>query len=487
MSQEDYLAWLDVTSNVAGADVFIDDKSVGAVGKTPLPARTSSPASTRSGSAPRATTSTRRRSTSRPARTRRSRRSLKGSPLGQLDVVGLGIEDSRHPARRQGAVRARPVPQERAARAITRSTVTRPGYKPYTKRITIQPKPETSVKMHQAPKPGRGDAVVAYVRRGRVRRRRHLRRPAGERPARRAPEGDRGRHAAARLQRSAVPARQDLLDLGRRGVRARRHHRADGDLLHVPRQGASDARADRCSRDRAAARGRLRRTRASAWRCTGEAHLILLRARARRPASGPTSTISPTRRGCTRRTSRASARRTTASRSSVRPTSRRRRAQLAVVSTDAPTYSTISYDAKGGSKIGDNVLKLGQHFIVSLRREADPRHRRCGQVALVEKAIDCRQDRGRVGPGELRRPTRVPGHAADRPRRTPARPVHRRPRRGAATPNCSSSTASNMVELRRAPTRPACRCRLPRSPPTRTTLWVWTQDRLVLSRTTSSQ
>jgi hypothetical protein len=64
---------------------------------------------------------------------------------------------------------------------------------------------------------------------------------------------------------------------------------------------------------------------------------------------------------------------------------------LAVVSTDSPTYSTIQYDAKGGSKIGDNPLKLGQHFITSLSEKPILVSDGAGKIALVEKAIDSGQ------------------------------------------------------------------------------------------------
>lgn len=64
---------------------------------------------------------------------------------------------------------------------------------------------------------------------------------------------------------------------------------------------------------------------------------------------------------------------------------------LAVVSTDSPTYSTIVYDPKGTDKVGDNPLKLGQHFIVSLSEKPILVNDGMGHVALVEKAIDAGQ------------------------------------------------------------------------------------------------
>ena len=36
MSEEGYLGWVDITSNVPGAEIYMDDKSVGAIAKTPL-------------------------------------------------------------------------------------------------------------------------------------------------------------------------------------------------------------------------------------------------------------------------------------------------------------------------------------------------------------------------------------------------------------------------------------------------------------------
>ena len=65
--------------------------------------------------------------------------------------------------------------------------------------------------------------------------------------------------------------------------------------------------------------------------------------------------------------------------------------ELAVVSTDAPTLSTISYDAKGGDKVGGSPAKLGQYFIASLGEKPILVNDGMGHVALVEKAIDAGQ------------------------------------------------------------------------------------------------
>jgi hypothetical protein len=41
--------------------------------------------------------------------------------------------------------------------------ITRPGYKPLVKLITVTAKAETSLKVNMAPEPGHGDAIAAYI------------------------------------------------------------------------------------------------------------------------------------------------------------------------------------------------------------------------------------------------------------------------------------------------------------------------------------
>ncbi len=62
--------------------------------------------------------------------------------------------------------------------------------------------------------------------------------------------------------------------------------------------------------------------------------------------------------------------------------------RLAVVGNSAPTYSTLAFDAKGGSALGPNPQKLGQHFIVSLDEQPILVTDGMGRVALVAAAID---------------------------------------------------------------------------------------------------
>jgi len=87
---------------------------------------------------------------------------LKGSPLGRLDVVGLGIEDSQIMLDGKELCDHGPCIKNVPEGDHT-LTVTRPGFKSYTKKITIQAKQETSVKLIEAPEESRSDAIVAYV------------------------------------------------------------------------------------------------------------------------------------------------------------------------------------------------------------------------------------------------------------------------------------------------------------------------------------
>jgi hypothetical protein len=160
MSQDSYLSWLDVTSNVAGADFYIDDKSVA---PRKAPAGTNVPPGkhtvwvTAEGYDEYQETID-----VAPGQNYTVKAILKGSPLGRLDVVGLGIEDSRIELDGKELCDHGPCIKNVPEGDHT-LTVTRSGYKPYTRRITIQQRQETSVKLYQAPEQGHKDAIVAYA------------------------------------------------------------------------------------------------------------------------------------------------------------------------------------------------------------------------------------------------------------------------------------------------------------------------------------
>ena len=172
------LGWVEVTSNVPGADIYIDDKSVGAVAKTPHVAEHQARQAHVLGHAPRATTSTKievevvpgEHARGEGARSR-ARRSASSTS------IGLGIEDSTIYIDGKVACERGPCLKALPAGRPHRRASSDPGYKSYRAASTIQAKTETTIKVALAPKPSRGDAVVAYILAARLRRRRRLPRP----------------------------------------------------------------------------------------------------------------------------------------------------------------------------------------------------------------------------------------------------------------------------------------------------------------------
>jgi len=161
MSEEDYLGWLEIKSNVPGAEIYLDDKNVGAIGKTPFSGNFK-PGKHKVWIRADGYDEVENDIEIIAGETHEINATLKGSPVGYLNVRGTGIEASeilvdgevvcpRGPCRR---------PIQEGRRKIT---IRRPGYKPYTTTIEVQAKTEISIKPNLTKRPGRGDAVVAYV------------------------------------------------------------------------------------------------------------------------------------------------------------------------------------------------------------------------------------------------------------------------------------------------------------------------------------
>lgn len=161
MSQQSFLGWVEITSNVPGADIFIDDKTVGAVGRTPL-SQNIKPGKHTFWITADGYDEYRQDVEVIPNETHTIKAQLKGSPVGKLNVTGLGIEDATIFV--DGKVLCERGPCLKSLQQGEHTiTVTRPDFKPYTKRITIQAKTETQVRITLAPTPSRSDAIVAYV------------------------------------------------------------------------------------------------------------------------------------------------------------------------------------------------------------------------------------------------------------------------------------------------------------------------------------
>ena len=161
MAQQSDRGWVEITSNVPGADIYIDDKSVGAVGKTPL-SQNIKPGKHTFWISAEGYDEYKEELDVVAGETHAVKAQLRGNPVGKLEVRGAGIEDSRIYV--DGKLLCERGPCLRSVPEGDHTvTVSRDGYKSYTRRITIQAKATISVKVSLAPTPSRSDAVVAYI------------------------------------------------------------------------------------------------------------------------------------------------------------------------------------------------------------------------------------------------------------------------------------------------------------------------------------
>jgi hypothetical protein len=161
MAPASYLGWVEISSNVPGADIYIDDKAVGAIGKTPLAQNLSKGKHTFWISA-EGYDEVRQEVEVVPNEVTTIKAQLKGAPVGRLNITGAGIEDAT--IELDGKVLCERGPCLKSiAQGDHTVTVSRPGFKPYHKTITVQAKTETQVRVTLAPVPGRGDAIVAGI------------------------------------------------------------------------------------------------------------------------------------------------------------------------------------------------------------------------------------------------------------------------------------------------------------------------------------
>jgi hypothetical protein len=161
MAQESSFAWVTIASNVPKSDVYIDDKTVGAVGSTPW-SQQIKPGKHTFWISKEGYDEYTETIDITPGDTKQVMGTIKGTPVGKIAVTGFGIEDSQIFV--DGKVLCERGP---CLRSVPQGDhvvlVTREGYKPYERRITIEAKAETQLKVTLAPKPSRSDAVVGYV------------------------------------------------------------------------------------------------------------------------------------------------------------------------------------------------------------------------------------------------------------------------------------------------------------------------------------
>ncbi|HMG21552.1 MAG TPA: PEGA domain-containing protein [Kofleriaceae bacterium] len=161
MSQQSFLGWVEISSNVPGADIFIDDKTVGAVGRTPL-SQNIKPGKHTFWISADGYDEYHQEIDVIPNETHAIKAQLKGAPVGKVNITGLGIEDATISV--DGKLLCERGPCLKSLQQGDHViTVTREGFKTYSKRIVIQAKTETQLRITLAPTPSRSDAIVAYV------------------------------------------------------------------------------------------------------------------------------------------------------------------------------------------------------------------------------------------------------------------------------------------------------------------------------------
>lgn len=161
MSEASFFGRVEITSNVPGAEVYADDRTVGAIGKTPLKTEFK-PGKHKIWVTAEGYDEVEKELDVIAGETAEVAITLKGGPVGYVYVRGQDIEQSSIWA--DGELLCERGPCRKALReGWHRVTVSRDGYKSYTRRIEVQAKTETSIKVSLAKKPSRSDAIAAYA------------------------------------------------------------------------------------------------------------------------------------------------------------------------------------------------------------------------------------------------------------------------------------------------------------------------------------
>jgi hypothetical protein len=161
LSEEDYLGWLEIRSNVPGASIFLDDKAAGAIGKTPFSGNLKPGKHTVWISAD-GYDETEQQVEIIAGETHEINAQLSGSPVGYLDIRGSGLDSAR--VYIDGEMVCERAPCRKPVKEGTRTiAIARDGYKTYRTRVDVAAKTELSIKPTLRKKPSRVDAVVAYV------------------------------------------------------------------------------------------------------------------------------------------------------------------------------------------------------------------------------------------------------------------------------------------------------------------------------------
>ncbi|HET9621701.1 MAG TPA: PEGA domain-containing protein [Kofleriaceae bacterium] len=160
MSQQSFLGWVEISANIPGAEIFIDDKTVGSVGRTPL-SQNIKPGKHTFWITAEGYDENRQDIDVVANEVTPIKAVLRGAPVGKLNVTGSELNGATVLV--DGKVLCQAPCLKSVAQGDHEVTVRRPDYKSYSQRLTIQAKAETQLRVTLQPAPSRLDAIVMGV------------------------------------------------------------------------------------------------------------------------------------------------------------------------------------------------------------------------------------------------------------------------------------------------------------------------------------
>ena len=161
LAEEDYLGWVDITSNPPGANIYIDNRQAGVYQHTPYQGNLTPGTHTIWINAEGYDDYVRTIKVV-AGETQKLDARLKGSPVGYLNIRGGGLD--RVSVYVDGKVACPRAPcRFPVHQGNHKVSVKRDGYKSYTTDLDMQAKTEVTLRANLAPEPSRTDAVVAYI------------------------------------------------------------------------------------------------------------------------------------------------------------------------------------------------------------------------------------------------------------------------------------------------------------------------------------
>ncbi len=160
LAEQDYLGWVDIRSNIPGASIYVDDKSVGVYRKTPFSGNLK-PGPHKIWVTAEGYDEFYTEINVVAGETQEINAKLKGNPVGYVNIQGRGVEHTQVIV--DGSVLCERGPCRKAVSQGRHTLVLkRKGHKTYKRAIEVQAKTQTIIRPRMAKKPGRADAYWAY-------------------------------------------------------------------------------------------------------------------------------------------------------------------------------------------------------------------------------------------------------------------------------------------------------------------------------------